>query len=134
MTTFTTELPVRFRDIDAMGHVNNAVYATYLEQARTEYYREVLDVTLDEIDSVLASLSLEFDRPITLSEERVTVAVDVPELGTSSIPMEYTIRTDAGVAATGESVQVLFDRETESSVPIPDDWRAVLVDYHELGR
>jgi len=42
VNTYTTEIDVRFRDIDAMGHVNNAVYATYIEQARTEYFRDVL--------------------------------------------------------------------------------------------
>jgi len=46
VNTYTTDIDVRFRDIDAMGHVNNAVYATYIEQARTEYFRDVLDADL----------------------------------------------------------------------------------------
>ena len=117
-----TEMQVRFRDIDAMGHVNNAVYATYLEQARTEYYRDVIGAKLSEVDTVLARLELDYASPIELGEE-VTVATAIGELGRSSVPMDYEVRADGRVAATGHTIQVVFDRETGDSKPIPEEWR-----------
>lgn len=115
-----------------MGHVNNAVYATYLEQARVEYFAEVLGRSLDTTASVLASLSIDYRAPVELDQGSVTVAVDVPELGTSSIPMEYEIRTEEEIAATADTVQVLYDAENEESRPIPSDWRGTIESYHNL--
>lgn len=131
MTEFTTEIQVRFRDIDAYGHVNNAVYVTYLEQARVEYLRTVLGVGIGELDIVLASLSVDYREPVT-DAESVEVAIDVPELGRSSVPMEYEIRTDEGVVAVAESVLVTYDFESDSSKPIPKEWREEIVAYHDL--
>ena len=123
---FQTEFRVRFRDIDAMGHVNNAVYSTYLEPARADFFREVLGETLSEVGSVLASLSIDFRAPVE-GDVVVTVALGVPELGTSSIPMRYEIRREDGVvAATAETVQVVYDREAGSSMPIPEAWREAI--------
>ena len=120
---FETEFRVRFRDVDAMQHVNNAVYSTYLEQARADYFREVLGESLTAVDTVLASLSIDFLAPIA-GDDEVTVTLTVEELGTSSIPMAYEIRRgDGTVAATAETVQVVYDRETESARPIPEAWR-----------
>ena len=129
--SFVAAVDVRFRDIDAMGHVNNAVYATYLEEARTAYFDEVLDASLADVDTVLANVALEFRRPIELGDV-VTVAVRVPELGRSSIPMEYEVRADGEVAATGEAVQVAVDRETGESRPIPDEWREKIESFEGL--
>ncbi len=131
MSTYTTAIAVRFRDIDAMGHVNNAVYATYLEQARTAYVRDVLGADLSSIPTVLASLSLEFRRPVLLEDGSVTVEIDVPELGKSSVPMTYEIRTDDGVVAEAESVQVAVDDEG-SSRPIPEEHRTAIESYHGI--
>jgi acyl-CoA thioester hydrolase len=130
-----TEIGIRFRDIDAMKHVNNAVYATYLEQARAEYARDVLDLDLDDIDTVLATLSSDYSAPLELSDSPVEVRLTVPELGASSIPMEYELRGNGGsgpLAATAETVQVAFDRETGDSRPIPDAWRDRIAAYHGL--
>ncbi|WP_458189028.1 acyl-CoA thioesterase [Haladaptatus sp. NG-WS-4] len=125
---YATELDVRFRDLDAMGHVNNAVYATYLEQARADYYADVLDLSLAGVDTVLVSLSMEYRRPIT-ADETVTVALGIGNLGESSIPMEYKLRTEKGVTAMAETVQVVFDRSSGESRPIPDRWRDQIAQY-----
>jgi acyl-CoA thioester hydrolase len=129
--SFTTEVEVRFRDLDTMGHVNNAVYATFLEEARVAYFERVIDASLHEVDTVLASLELDFRRPIELGDE-VTVAVRIPELGESSIPMEYEVRADGEVAATGEAVQVVVDRESGSSKAIPREWREAIREFEGL--
>jgi acyl-CoA thioester hydrolase len=129
--SFVADVDVRFRDIDAMGHVNNAVYATYLEEARTAYFDEVLDASLADVQTVLANVALEFRRPVELGDD-VTVAVRVPELGRSSIPMEYEVRADGEVAATGEAVQVAVDGETGESRPIPEAGREKIEPFEGL--
>ncbi|XVH31972.1 acyl-CoA thioesterase [Haloferacaceae archaeon DSL9] len=128
---FTTEVPVRFRDLDTMGHVNNAVYATYLEQARVDYFRDVIGEGLHEVNSVLATLSIEYRRPVQLADS-VTVSIAVPQLGKSSIPMEYEIRAGGELAATAETVQVAVDPETERSRPIPASWRDRIREFEGL--
>ena len=75
---YETELQVRFRDLDAMGHVNNAVYATYLEQARVDYYADVLGVGLDDIDTVLVNLEIDYRHEVTLDDGTVTTIHHAP--------------------------------------------------------
>ncbi len=123
---YAVDVTVRFRDIDAMGHVNNAVYATYLEHARVGYYRDVVGSSLAEADTVLAHLSVDYRAPIELDDGTVEVSVSVPRLGDSSIPMAYEVVASGAVAATAETVQVVIDRETGESVPIPEGWREAI--------
>jgi acyl-CoA thioester hydrolase len=124
MTDYSYEVDadVRLRDIDFMGHVNNAIYATYLEQARFAYFEDVLDISLTETDTVLVSLEIEYARPIEADDD-VTVALRVSEVGTSSLTMEYEIRADGRRAATARTVQALADPDTGGSRPLPDEWR-----------
>ena len=123
---FTVSLPVRFRDLDPMGHVNNAVYATYLEHARARYFRDVIGESLPTADTVLVHLSVDYRAPIDMDAESVTVGMTIPELGESSIPMEYEVRTGPRLAATAETVQVAYDREAGTSKPIPRGWREAI--------
>jgi acyl-CoA thioester hydrolase len=118
---YVTRLQVRFRDIDSMGHVNNAVYATYLEQARADYYVDVLGRRLHEVSTVLVSLQIDYRQPIEWGED-VVVALAVAELGESSIPTEYEVRSDGDLAATAETVQVRVD-EAGNATRIEDEWR-----------
>lgn len=119
---YTTEIQVRFRDLDPMQHVNNALYVTYLEQARAEFYEEVVGVPLADIDTVLAQLEVSYERAID-DVGSVTVELEVGDLGSSSIPMDYEIRAGDERYATAKTVQVFFDRETGDSRPIPDRHR-----------
>lgn len=119
---FTAPVEVRFRDIDKSGNVNNAVYATYLEQARARYYDEVLDRVLSDVPTVIVSLSIDYHAPIGPTDS-VTVGVRVPRLGGSSIPMEYEIRANGEAASAAETVQVYTDPETGRASQIPDAWR-----------
>jgi len=120
--SYSTDIQTRYRDIDGMGHVNNAVYVSYLESARQGYYRDVIGERLDRVDTVVARLAVEYEASIEL-EQHVEVLVGVDRLGTSSIDMHYEIRADGDLAATAETTQVVIDGETGSSTPIPDAWR-----------
>jgi len=119
---YETELQVRFADLDAMGHVNNAVYATYLEQARVDYYADVLGVGLDDIDTALVNLEIDYRHEVTLADETVTVAMGVRSIGESSVVVGYEVRAGDRVAATAETTQVYVDPDEGGSRPLPEEW------------
>ena len=120
---FDTDVEVRYQDIDALGHVNNAVYGTYLEQARVRYFDRVLGVPIEDRSMVLANLDIDFRQPVTIDDRQVTVACGVVELGDSSFRMQYRVApSDDGVpAATAETTLVAWDGD--GSRPLPDHWR-----------
>lgn len=133
---FTIEIAVRFRDIDGMGHVNNAVYFTYMEQARSEWYRQLMGIqSVAEFDFILAHASCDFKEAIGFGET-VVVTVRLTKIGTSSFRFAYEIRSKGkgSVFATGESVQVCYDYKREASIPIPAPFRAKLEAELAAGR
>lgn len=114
---------VRLRDLDTMNHVNNSVYATYLEQARLGYFRDVVGRRLADLDVVIADLEIQYERPITSDADRVRVGVTVPELGETSVPLEYEVRANDERRATGRTTMVAYDSEAGTPRPVPDEWR-----------
>jgi acyl-CoA thioester hydrolase len=129
MPPFETTVSVRYRDLDPMGHVNNAVYASYLESARNDFFRDVLGEELADTDAVLASLSLDFAAPIQSGDD-VTVAVWIPEVGETSCTFAYEVRANGDRAATGETVLVTLDDAGEP-IPLPERLRTTAADYAE---
>ncbi|MDJ1430604.1 thioesterase family protein [Halostagnicola sp. A-GB9-2] len=128
---FTLSIPVRFRDIDRLNHVNNAVYSTYLEEARFAYLESVLDVDITEFELVIVNLELSFARPISLDDE-LEVAVSITELGETSWTMTYEFRVDGDVVATGKTTNVHFDPESEQPEPLPDEIREPILEHESL--
>ncbi len=125
---FDVDLPVRYRDLDTLSHVNNAVYATYLEYARIAYVEHVLDQDVDGGGMVLANVEIDFRRPVTFEDGSVRVECGVLEVGESSFRMGYRVFGDASApAATAESVQVAWDGE--ASRPVPEAWRDAFRSY-----
>ncbi len=119
---FELELDTRFRDIDAMGHVNNAVYATFIEHGRVSYLKQVAGVDPEAVGIVIANLEIEYRRPIEFGET-VTLRVTVPEIGGTSLRFDVEILVDGDLAAESTSRLVHVDRESGESTPIPDEWR-----------
>lgn len=122
---FDVEMTVRYRDMDALAHVNNAVYGSYIEQARIKYVEEVVGMTFDEWEMVLANINLDFRRPIVHEDGYVRVEVGVTEVGESSFTLGYRVYAgdDEKLAATGTTVQVVLDENGESTQPVPEEWR-----------
>lgn len=119
-----TTVPVRYRDLDPQGHVNNAVFATYVETARVDFLRAVLDAPGDDPPVVVASLSLDFERRVTLDDGRVVVTTRVPTLGRTSVTTEHELRAGGEVVARAEATLVhLTDGEP---TPLPAEWRSAL--------
>ena len=122
-----TRLEVRFRDIDAFGHVNNAVTSTYVEQARVRYLRDVLAVEpVGLMPLILAMIKIDYLSPI-LFNDTVDVGSRVDWIGTSSIAMSHGLWADDGrELARASSVLVTYDYDQARPMPVPDDWRGTL--------
>ncbi|MFB6156431.1 MAG: acyl-CoA thioesterase [Haloferacaceae archaeon] len=118
---YQTPIQVRFRDVDSMGHVNNAVYASYLEQARADFFADVVGERLHEVSTVLVTQRIDYRHPVEWGDD-VTVALVVDGLGRSSVPMRYAVERGGTVAAVAETVQVVVDEDGDSA-PVPDAWR-----------
>ncbi|HHS97888.1 MAG TPA: acyl-CoA thioesterase [Chloroflexi bacterium] len=128
---FSIALEVCWRDLDPLGHVNNAVYFTYLETARFRYLRDVCGITgpPQEIGFVLAEASCTYLSPLSLGE-RVTVWIRVSELGNSSFVFEYRVEGEDGrLAATARTVQVCYDLDAGRPRPLPAEWRERITTY-----
>jgi acyl-CoA thioester hydrolase len=117
--SFVHRETVRFRDVDAMGHVNNAVFATYLEQARIEY----LSLNGAQVeDMILARLEIDFRSPAELGET-IEIAVTPTRVGTKSFDLEYVVSSTGRVLAEAKTVLVAYDYATARSVELPHEWK-----------
>jgi acyl-CoA thioester hydrolase len=113
---------VRFRDLDGMGHVNNAVFLTYVESARLAFFRSHVGGQNPQQDLILARVEVDFRSPIELGE-RVEIGVRPSRLGTKSFELEYEVRANGRLAAEARSVLVGYDYLRGESVEIPVEWR-----------
>ncbi len=114
-------IEIRWRDVDAYLHVNNAVYATYLEECRDEWVERALAGVGDPWDFVLARVAIDFRRELRLEDEEVVVSCRLERIGTSSFTLREEIRTRGGdLSAESEAVLVARDREAGRSRPLTD--------------
>jgi acyl-CoA thioester hydrolase len=110
------QIEIRWRDLDAYRHVNNAVYATYLEECRDELAEGALSGVGEPWDFVLARVAIDYRRELTQEDEGVVVRCAVDRIGNSSITLREEIRTISGeLAAEAEAVLVARDPETGRS-------------------
>ena len=119
------QIEIRWRDLDAYRHVNNAVYATYLEECRDELVDGVLDEVGDAWDYVLARVAIDYRRELTQEDGTVVVRCAVGRIGTSSITLREEIRTmDGELSAEAEAVLVARNQKTGRSRPLTSAERA----------
>jgi acyl-CoA thioester hydrolase len=115
---FSHRLEVRFRDIDALGHVNNAVYLSYLEQARVLYFQHLGLRDDQEPLTLLARNEIDYLRPVLLGET-LEVFLGVVRIGHKSLRFEYEVRANGELAARAASVLVWYDFGAAKSIPVP---------------
>jgi acyl-CoA thioester hydrolase len=118
---------IRWRDVDAYQHVNNAVYATYLEECRDEWLASALGEAGDSWDFVLARVAIDFRRELGLEDDAVAVSCRLERIGSASLTLREEIRMmDGTLAAESEAVLVARDRTTGRSRPLSDVERVAL--------
>lgn len=116
-------IQVRWRDMDPMGHVNNATYFTYWEMARAAYIDQAFEVAEPGVTTFLvASIRCDFYRPVTTRED-LEVGIRLARVGKTSFDFDYELRNLSGQRlATASSVQVLFDPRSKKNVVIKNSW------------
>jgi acyl-CoA thioester hydrolase len=124
---FTHKIDVRFRDCDALGHVNNSVYLTYLEQARLHYWRALWGFGSAESTApgvIMARAEIDYRRPAHYGQV-LEVKLTLAAIGTTSFTYSYDITNEDGaLVASARTVQVMYDYAQSKPVPIPPDIRA----------
>jgi acyl-CoA thioester hydrolase len=137
--THNISMVVRFGDLDAMGHLNNAKYATYIEQARIQYMTDVCGFggLWTDLGMILARLEIDFKAPI-LFGDHVSIYTRCARLGSKSFDLDYVITrqpadraTPPLVAAESHSVIVAFDYATQRTMAVSDAWRAAMSAYDQ---
>lgn len=121
---------VAFRDLDGLGHVNNAVYLSYVESARLAYMQEVLGpLELEEL-GIVADVKISFRSPAALGET-LEVGLRVRRVGETSLVFDFEVRGgDGRLVAEGSTVHVAFDYGVQRPVPVPEEWRR-RIESHE---
>jgi acyl-CoA thioester hydrolase len=127
-------IEIRFVDLDAFGHVNNANYLTYFENARVKYFDEIVDWKYDwsKQGIILAKAEINFIIPIHFKDE-VAVYTRCSRLGNKSFDLEYRIvrlfKNQEQLMADGVTVMVAYDYVEKKSIEIPEEWKVALKKY-----
>jgi acyl-CoA thioester hydrolase len=117
---------VRFRDLDAMGHVNNAVFLTYIESARVAFLQHLgAAATVQDMSIIVARIEIDFRAPVGFGDE-VDISVRTSRFGGKSFDLDYDLRVGDTVVAEAKSVLVAYDYGKGEAVELPDEWREKL--------
>lgn len=132
---YKTNIELRFADIDAMGHVNNATYFTYMEIGRTKYWKHAINWDWRTTGVVIGQASIDYLAPIFL-EDKISMYVRTSRIGNKSFDLEYLIvKTINGKDVTcskGKTVCVTFDYATKSPTAIPEKERSKMIEFEQL--
>jgi acyl-CoA thioester hydrolase len=134
---FYHPIEVRYGDLDPQGHVNNAKYLTYFEQARVAYWIEMgffsKDQSFMELGVILADVHITYFAPVYFGQ-KVKVGVHVIRLGNKSMTWEQNVvDVESGKElARGEVVVVAYDYRQEKTIPIPNEWREKITEFEGL--
>ena len=132
------KIKVRFSDLDAMRHVNNAAYLTYLEEARIDYFNELFNRKKESLDfdAVVGRIEINYLYPIVLGDD-VEVFTRVSKLGTKSVDVEHIIAVKKGnefiTSATSLTKLVYYDYKTQKTKVMTDDVKDRIAEYEGLN-
>jgi acyl-CoA thioester hydrolase len=132
--SFSTNIDVRFRDLDALGHVNNAVYFTYFEEGRKNFFQKHFTLSGPTgFGFILAHISCDYLKPIRMTD-RLKLQITVGVIKNTSFAFTYKLadhKDDSLVFATGQSIQVCYDYSLNKSVPVPPDFKEKLLGFQQ---
>ena len=133
---YRTPIAIRFSDIDNVGHVNNAIYLTYFEEARLSYWHEKIGWNLSEHGIIVGRTEVNYLKQIKL-EDKIFCYVRTTRIGNSSFDVMHVLvkLTPQGeeICTTCKTVCISYDYKSNKSVPIPATERQKIIDYDEPG-
>ncbi len=132
---YITPIAIRFSDIDAVGHVNNAIYLTYFEVARFNYWRDVINWDFSENGIIVGRAEVQYLKPVML-HDKIACGVRVVRIGNSSFDvMHILVRTHANgveeITTVGKTVCVSYDYTVNKPIKIPPHARNKMIEYDE---
>ena len=129
---FFTNIEVRFRDLDALGHVNNAIFFTYFEEGRKKFSEKFFKLSdPSEFTFIMAHIRCDYLKPIKFSDH-ITLQMWVKDIGNKSFSFGYKLidsKDESTVYATGESVQVCYDYTADTPMAVTSKTREALAQY-----
>ncbi|MDP0929769.1 acyl-CoA thioesterase [Paracoccus onubensis] len=129
---YVTEIEIRYRDTDSMGHVSSPIYYDYLQSAYLEYMHDLLRLPKDrKLPHIMVRTSCEYVSQ-AIYGDRINVLSRVTRFGTKSFEMEHVMRLaddSAREVARAASVHVMFDYEAQKTYPVPDDFKSAVATY-----
>ena len=128
MMKFSSKVNIRFVDIDALGHVNNAVFLNFFEEGRIAWFNKLVGKNWDwkKHGAILARNEIDYLQPL-LFNDQATIEVKCDNVGNKSISLSYTIHKNGNdIVAKGRSVLVCYDYEKDESVPVYSTWKKKL--------
>jgi acyl-CoA thioester hydrolase len=132
---YKTSIETRFADFDMMGHVNNAVYFTYMEIGRVKYWRHAIQWDWKKTGVVIGKASIRYILPVFI-EDKIHMYVRTARIGTSSFDLEYLIvKMVYGkevVCSKGMTTCIAFDYELKKAIPIPETERNKMISFEQL--
>lgn len=134
---FYHPIEVRYADIDAQGHLNNAKFLTFFEQARIQYLRHLSlfaeGASFMDIGVILADIHVAFRAPVLWGMD-VRVGVKTVHLGNKSMKVAQCLRNgpDGPILAEGEVVLVTYDYHSGATLPLPANWRETIATFEKL--
>jgi acyl-CoA thioester hydrolase len=132
---FKTQVHTRFADFDLFGHVNNAVYLTYFEMARSAFWNEIIRWDWEAMGIIIAQADIRFLKPIRLNDQ-VHAYVKTARVGTTSFVLEYILTKGVGddeeICTTGSTVCVTFDYDKNEKAPIPPAQLSRMIEFDAL--
>jgi acyl-CoA thioester hydrolase len=119
--TYSTNIEIRFSDLDLYGHVNSVIYFTYLETARVKLFRDFFNELMEkQIFTLVARAECDYRLPI-LFEDELVVTVTMPRIGNSSFDLEYRLHDGKDkIYAVARTTLVCFDNKAKKTVPVPE--------------
>lgn len=133
---YKTSIEMRFADLDMMGHVNNAVYFTYMEIGRTKYWKHAINWDWKITGVVIGQASIDYIAPIFL-EDKINMYVRTSRIGSTSFDLEYLIVKNVDgkeiTCSKGKTVCVAYDYSTRKPSPIPEKERNKMIEFEQLA-
>lgn len=133
---YKTPIAIRFSDIDAVGHVNNAIYLTYFEEARLKYWKDAIEWDWNESGVIVGRSEVNYLKPVMLGDT-IACYARTTRIGNSSFDINHVLVrvTEQGeeICTTGKTVCICYDYKANKSMPIPSAERSRMIGYDEPG-
>lgn len=128
----TSIIHIRYNDIDSMGHVNNAVYLSYFEEARISLFKSLIgeEWNWDDHGIIIARNEIDYHSPV-LFNDIVSINTSIVAVGNKSFTVQYEVfaqRNNAKVlCASGKSIAVCFNHKLKQTIPVPEKWKNAML-------